>query len=905
MQTMIRYFYDVIIMSLVIVCATSVTFSQPAGSKALAEEEPKLEKAAGDSGMVLIPSGEFKMGSAQGRDNEAPVHTVTLDSFWMDRFLVTNRQYKAFCDATKRSYPPAPHFAGIGDYFSQYPDHPVVGISYGDAEAYAQWLGKRLPTEAEWEYAARGGLAEKQYPWGDAAPNTVKANFADQSTDFAWRSLTTSDGFPFTSPVGRFTPNGYGLYDMAGNVWQYCADWFADGYYRKSLSNNPKGPATGEERVIRGGCWYSSAGDLRCARRSKSAGWGGMYGIGFRCVYDVKSSQSSVETTMQLFAPAPSPLQVAKPLRGPKGFEITFGNDATEETAKLYKSLGVTSIESYVTWETVERKGEGQWDFSQWDRQVEILQKYGLKWVPFLIAGPGYSMPDWYRSSNQHRGAVCLEHSIAGVVESIWNPALLPHIERFIGKFAERYRDSGVIESVLLGISGDFGEAIYPVWGGGWTFIVPGIYHTHLGFWCGDEDARQDFRQTFLKKYGSIQNLNVAWGTRWNRAEEIDFPPLEIPPNNWGIVLDDMSGSGLAAWTDAVSRRRWLDFMHWYRSSMTDLADWWMAATRKHFPHTEIYLCTGGNAHPAHGSDFAEQCKIAAKHQGGVRITNEASDYRLNFYLTHWVASAGLFYDAYFGFEPAGGVDELGIVARIFNATSSGAKQLHYYAGNITDSQRRIDIYTKQFPNLFQGKPVVRLAVWYNSADLALNWSWRGNKSNIFQERSGILRDAFDHDYCDDLLIADGALDRYQYLLLVEGGYYEEDIVGKIEDWVKGGGTLITFAGNELMDMSGETAINQCWFDSSASVKKMGEGRTVYIDAPWEERTKIFAALSQILLKSKAGAVDGEEDRVYLTELRDGLLLYNSNPNDTMKRIMLSSGKEKTVTIPAKSIMKL
>jgi len=124
-------------------------------------------------------------------------------------------------------------------------------------------------------------------------------------------------------------------------------------------------------------------------------------------------------------------------------------------------------------------------------------------------------------------------------------------------------------------------------------------------------------------------------------------------------------------------------------------------------------------------------------------------------------------------------------------------------------SQQRIDIFARQFPNLFQGEPLVPLAVWYQTADLALKCTWVDNKSNLFQERSGIFRDAFDYDYCDDLMIADGALDRYKYLLLLDGGYYEEDILSRIEDWIRKGGTLITFNGNVLMDMSGNTAINQ------------------------------------------------------------------------------------------------
>ncbi len=234
--------------------------------------------------MMLIPAGEFQMGSNDYKD-EKPVHTVYLDDFYMDVYEVTNAQYKKFVDANPqwrrdrigRKY-------HDGDYLkdwngNNYPnnkaDHPVVYVSWYATNAYAQWAGKRLPTEAEWEKAARGGLVGKKYPWGDSLTHD-DANYPGTGGKDRW------DG---TSPVGSFAPNGYGLYDMAGNVWEWCADWHEEDYYTDRSARNPTGPRAGTSRVLRGGSWYYYfPNDLRVANRLNLTSTGTYYGIGFRCV---------------------------------------------------------------------------------------------------------------------------------------------------------------------------------------------------------------------------------------------------------------------------------------------------------------------------------------------------------------------------------------------------------------------------------------------------------------------------------------------------------------------------------------------------------------------------------------------------------------------------------------------
>ena len=159
-------------------------------------------------------------------------------------------------------------------------NQPVVWVSWEDAKAYADWAGERLPTEAEWEYAARGGLKSKKFVWGDEWPPPTKreGNFNDFFSGY-------DDGYAYTAPVGKFTPNGYGLYDMAGNVWEWCSDWYDINYYTKSPKHNPTGPNSGEFRVMRGGGWYfSNTRDLCVAKRTYDAPFLTSVGVGFRCV---------------------------------------------------------------------------------------------------------------------------------------------------------------------------------------------------------------------------------------------------------------------------------------------------------------------------------------------------------------------------------------------------------------------------------------------------------------------------------------------------------------------------------------------------------------------------------------------------------------------------------------------
>ncbi len=259
--------------------------------------------------MVLIPAGEFQMGTdaeeipelvqwvkkkyqsgastkSSWFEKETPRHIVYLDAFYMDKYEVTNAQYRRFVQATGHGEPEGDGYDELGSRFKPWADRnfsrddqPVVCVSWEDAKAYAEWAGKRLPTEAEWEKAARGGLVGKRFPWGDEALDAsgiCRANYSLFGV--------ADDGYEYTAPVGSFVPNGYGLYDMIGNVWEWCADWYADNYYADSPKENPKGPDSGDRRVLRGGACIAPPSTLRVACRRGRNPTSSYYGLGFRCV---------------------------------------------------------------------------------------------------------------------------------------------------------------------------------------------------------------------------------------------------------------------------------------------------------------------------------------------------------------------------------------------------------------------------------------------------------------------------------------------------------------------------------------------------------------------------------------------------------------------------------------------
>jgi formylglycine-generating enzyme required for sulfatase activity len=241
----------------------------------LVDEAPGCVAPALDASPVRVPAGSFLMGSETGAADEKPVHRVTGSAFVLDRYEVTNARYQACVRAGACAAPSLSSSNTRAHYFDDptFADYPVIFVSWKQAQAFCAFVGGRLPTEAEWERAAAGSETPRTYPWGESPPDCSKANFAGCVGD--------------TDRVGR-RPAGqspYGAFDMAGNVWEWTADWYDAAYYRTSPVQDPTGPAQGSLKVMRGGCWVSGESTLRtsCRKPSLPASWAP--NVGFRCAY--------------------------------------------------------------------------------------------------------------------------------------------------------------------------------------------------------------------------------------------------------------------------------------------------------------------------------------------------------------------------------------------------------------------------------------------------------------------------------------------------------------------------------------------------------------------------------------------------------------------------------------------
>lgn len=261
------------------VAGSTGTDSGGAKTSAVGTGLPKEITGKDGAPMVLVPAGEFMMGSREddrsASNDERPAHSVYLDGYYIDQYEVTTARYAKFFQETNRSAP---------DYWSEqvlkrHRNKPVVGVNWNDAAAYCSWAGKRLPTEAEWEKAARG-TDQQLYPWGNSSSSEQRANF-DHCCDFKDYGALTD--------VGSFEQgkSPYGTYDMAGNVWEWVADWYGETYYGWSPERNPKGPSTRGYRVLRGGSWGDVPVMGRSATRSKTIPslWDSSFG--FRCAQDI------------------------------------------------------------------------------------------------------------------------------------------------------------------------------------------------------------------------------------------------------------------------------------------------------------------------------------------------------------------------------------------------------------------------------------------------------------------------------------------------------------------------------------------------------------------------------------------------------------------------------------------
>ncbi|MGI8905670.1 MAG: beta-galactosidase [Candidatus Sumerlaeaceae bacterium] len=425
--------------------------------------------------------------------------------------------------------------------------------------------------------------------------------------------------------------------------------------------------------------------------------------------------------------------------------------EAEREFVKYLQRGKATSHETYVRWSMIE-PAKGTFDFKFQDAILAVDQAAGLKWVPFIVLSPAYTLPDWFYHGPEDVGYVCLEHGKRSDIQTLWNPHLRPHIKRAYAAFGKHYAKNKSLESVLLGVSGNYGETLVPASNLDWTQDLHGPYHTHVGWWVGDDYAVADFRKRAIQEYKTVKALNRAWGTTFSKETDIR---TQLPPQ----------------WPTTAARQFQAE---WMLDSMTEYADFCMKTAKAALPKTDVYLVVGGHAPSYHGLDITAQTEAAAKRDCGIRITNEADPFQLNFPITRMVSSACRFYGTFFSYEPAGAISYKGVATRSFNATASGAKCLHWYENNVRETTRALEVWDRCRPLMRQREPVIDVAVFYPRRWMNL----QGDEELVYMYQDfGAVRAATDYDFLDERLLntfSSGKLKPYKYLLVREDTVADE-----------------------------------------------------------------------------------------------------------------------------------
>lgn len=471
---------------------------------------------------------------------------------------------------------------------------------------------------------------------------------------------------------------------------------------------------------------------------------------------------ASLATLRSLAVPQPdgTPMQVT-------ACGINAADKDADAKLEALRHEGVTSIETTIYWNKVE-KTPGVLDWSEPDADVALFAKHGIKWVPFIATGCWYTTQDYVRNDPKMVMLRCLEHDRDTAIPSIWCPEYRDYVRSCYKKFAEHYASKGVIESVEIGVSGDYGEEIYPVIGN-W----PAEYHAHPGMWCGDRLAVADFRRHVAALYpGGVGDLNRAWHSRYASMDEVR--PFIA--------------------SDAPSERAWQELLRWYRGAMSEHLEYCMKTLREFFPNNDLYLASGGDMTPEHGSDFSAHAKIAAKFGAGMRISNESSIFPMNVALTRMVDTSCRFYGAYLGHEPASNVTPVGTLGRLFNSVTSGCRQFYMYVDPDLLPERpgaAAAATSSQFVAAHKG--LMRTAS--PSVDVALYFpmppkSQTKSDKEAFMDLSLAIRDFVDYDLVDDRLIEDGVLRTKSVLIVASTKVMDAATVARIRDWVRSGGVL-------------------------------------------------------------------------------------------------------------------
>jgi len=516
----------------------------------------------------------------------------------------------------------------------------------------------------------------------------------------------------------------------------------------------------------------------------------------------------------------------------------------------LVRALGFNGIESYVRWNAVEAV-QSVFDWSYYDAEVAEAERHGLQWFPPVIQGPAYTLPDWFHDSPDHLGYECLEHLQRTEIQTIFSDVWPEYVQRFVAEFGKHYGPGNRLLGMRMGVSGTYGEVLYPTSAGAEMLYHGHPLHTHDGYWAGGSEAVHSFQTWLRSRYPSISDLNKTWQAQYRSFEDVQtFLP----------------GAARTA-------RQRLDFCNWYLDSMSDWADRWGGWAKEALPRHPVYQSVGGWDAVLHGADFVRVTRDAAKRGVGIRVTNEGDNFAQNFGMTRLLSSATRFYGTRFGLEPANAATARGVVARLFGALVDGADHLFYYSSNLFANDQAIDKWVRYAPLLDRrAKPLIDVAVFYPDTANKLDDAGIRDPDGRFFRRVYSLRASTDLDFVSEQMILDGALDRYKVLVFLWGNTTEKPVLDRIAQWVENGGTVIT--GRRLHTVEGDSSVAGRWEQGET-----GKGRAIlYHGDPLPEDFYIrfvrrqLQGLSGLHPEVKQALLMEKPDTVYWSVLESGEL---------------------------------
>ena len=560
-----------------------------------------------------------------------------------------------------------------------------------------------------------------------------------------------------------------------------------------------------------------------------------------------------------------------------------------EKTLDRLIPLGFTVFQSDTDHLSTDEVSPGVWDFSVYDRKYAAVRARNCKWMILThFAWPPY----WYRKNEVYTRLECLEHCQSVEAFSIWDPKAYEYLERGYAAWKEHFKDDeDDFFGFYVGVHGDYGEAVFPAayrmkydQKQDWLEHFEDL-HNHYGWWCGDPLAQKDFAGKMLGKYGGYGAMNRAWN-----ADFCEGKPAALPI------------FGLA------NRRYWLDFVRWYFDSMVEYARAHMKALSRNFPDLVRLLPMGAEDEDLRiGQDYTALTKMCSEEGAQVRSTHGGFfpfDINSVSQLTR-LGSACKFYKVPFWTEPQSGMPAYGQVGRIFECLCNGAVAFWDWPRNVEDPEGAA-VIEKYRHLLVVDMPLVEAAIFYPQT-----WHYMQRVSANFPKQYRRLgaraREAVHMDVLDELMIADGALDNYRFLIHFEGDIIESDTLEKIARWLKNGGVWFVYLKNPIETVEGDASVCGRLFGFTEPVTglySVGDG-FVYVLKDEGDDDSAMAALRGVLYKNSPNgthcrSIDTGTPGVYGLLYPDGrVLLYNMN-RDGPRTVRL---KESEYTIGPAAIL--